>query len=194
MSRALTVLAALAATAAAASCGGGNTGMRQSNPQPTPSPMSASQIRETLRQRCEQAREQIRKQHPDAYDAGCNYGEGTLTTGRDAPQPPPPVTQQVHDALVGALHGPSPAPPTAARHPRLAYIDVGACAGPTAGGAGAYRCATAPRGPTGVRSVTVDVRADGSWASRPLPVRTTFHGHRTTAQSFVWGVGLRLPR
>jgi hypothetical protein len=188
------VLAALAATAAAAGCSAGTTTPQQSNLGPTPSPMSASQVRQSVREQCDQSREQTRKAHPDAVISDCNYGEGTLTIGRDNPQapppatqPPPPLTQQVHDALLAALR----ADPSASQAP-VPYSDVGVCTGPTAGGAGAYRCATTPRGPSGVRSVTVDVRADGGWAARPLPAQTTLHGRRTIAQTGVWGVGLRL--
>ena len=102
---------------------------------------------------------------------------------------PPPVGRQVHDVLLAATDGPG-----MNGQPALPYVDVGVCTGPADGGAGAYRCSTTPRGRSGVRTVVVDVKADGSWQSEMFPVETTLQGRRTTAQRGVWGAGLRLAR
>jgi hypothetical protein len=104
---------------------------------------------------------------------------------------PPPVADQVRDALMNALR--EPAAPLAAQRTRLPYRAVAGCTGPSAGGAGRYRCRTAPRGPHGLRELAVDVRADGTWSTAPVPVSRMFRGHRRPAVSSVWGTGIRLP-
>ena len=107
----------------------------------------------------------------------------------------PPVAQQVRRALLDALGNPVPSgQPVAAGRPRLPFVAVSACTGPPGGAVGTYHCATTPRGPRGVRAVTVDVEASGKWSTRPVPVQTTLNGHRSSAVTAVWGVGLRLPR
>jgi hypothetical protein len=69
-----------AATAAAVIGGGVAFGTTQQNdPAPMPSPAPASSIEDSLRTRCDQSADQIRREHPDAYVADCNYGEGTVT-------------------------------------------------------------------------------------------------------------------
>jgi hypothetical protein len=105
---------------------------------------------------------------------------------------PPPVAVQVRDALMGALR--QPAAPLAAQRTRLPYRSVAACTGPAAGGAGRYRCHTTPTGRHGLREVAVDVRADGTWSTAPVPVTRMFRGHRRPAVSSIWGTGIRMPR
>jgi hypothetical protein len=102
--------------------------------------------------------------------------------------PPPPVAVQVRDALVTALHQP------AAPRARLPYRAVAGCTGPATGGAGRYRCHTTPRGEHGLRELAVDVRADGTWSTAPVPVTSVLRGHRRPAVSSVWGTGIRMPR
>jgi hypothetical protein len=119
---------------------------------------------------------------------GC--GDGGQAT-RPAPQPPT-VARQVHDALQGTLDQAAPGLPSG--RPRLPFVAVGSCTGPAAGGPGSYRCATTPRGARGVRAISVDGRADGTWASEQFRVVTTLHGRRTPGRSAVWGTGIRLPR
>lgn len=112
------------------------------------------------------------------------------------PVPPSatPVAEQVRDALRASLHNQPTVSGVATPRPRLPYAAVRACTGPAAGAQGAYRCSTTPFGPRGVRTVIVDVRRDGKWATRPIPVQTTIRGRRTTAMTGVWGFGLRMPR
>jgi hypothetical protein len=84
--------------------------------------------------------------------------------------------------------------------------EVGSCTGPPSGGAGAYRCTTTPRGPGGVRSVTVAVARDGTWSTTlpgsrgpggpkppPPPGSARFVG-RANGGMALWGAGIRLPR
>jgi hypothetical protein len=82
---------------------------------------------------------------------------------------------------------------TPSQQPQLPYTAVTSCAGPRAGGAGRYRCATTPRGARGVRSVTVLVGRDGQWSSEPLTIAVTHRGHPIGARTAVWGVGIRFP-
>lgn len=128
-----------------------------------------------------------------AFAAGVLLGCG----GKSSPAtpsagPPPPVAVQVRDALMGALR--QPAAPLAAQRARLPYRSVAACTGPAAGGAGRYRCHTTPRGRHGLRELAVDVRADGTWSTAPVPVSSMFRGHRRPAVSSIWGTGIRMPR
>ena len=104
----------------------------------------------------------------------------------------PPVAIQVRDALKGALR--QPAAPLAYQHARLPYREVQRCSGPSTDGAGRYRCHTTPRGPHGLRELVVDVRADGTWSTPPVPVSSIFRGHRRPAVSSIWGTGIRMPR
>ena len=103
-----------------------------------------------------------------------------------------PVSEQVRQALVDALDHPALPDMSAAQRPRLPYVDVGVCVGPSGGGAGRYRCTTTPRGPDGVRSISVQVGHDGAWSTQPLTVRATLHGRSTTAATSVWGTGIHL--
>jgi hypothetical protein len=97
----------------------------------------------------------------------------------------PPVSLQLHDALTSALHHSPPA--------RLPYVGVGDCTGPATAGPGNYRCQTTPSPRNGVSELRVAVRPDGTWSTRPIPVVGVIHGHRATAASGLWGVGLHLP-
>jgi hypothetical protein len=119
---------------------------------------------------------------------GCG---GSHRTADPPPAAPPPVAEQVHDALMNALR--EPAAPLAAQRTRLPYRAVAGCTGPSAGGAGRYRCRTTPRGPHGLRELAVDVRADGTWATAPVPGSSMFRGHRRPAVSSIWGTGIRVP-
>ena len=120
---------------------------------------------------------------------GCG-GSHDSATSKAAPTPP--VAVQVRDALMSALL--QPAARLVPEPTRLPYLAVAGCTGPSAGGAGRYRCRTTPRGPHGLRELAVDVRADGTWATAPVPVSRMFRGHRRPAVSSVWGFGIRLPR
>ena len=86
-----------------------------------------------------------------------------------------------------------PAPAGLARPP-LPYAAVLTCHGPAAGGAGVYLCTTRPRGPQGIRTVTVDVTPAGVWSTRQTTVRVTRRGRAVTAAQVLWGWGIRLPR
>ena len=121
--------------------------------------------------------------------AGCGGG----TTREQANVATPPVTEQVRQALRDSLKGPVLPDMTTAQHPRLPFVAVAGCTGPTGGGAGRYECATTPRGGHGIRSITVEVRRDGRWSTQPLTVQARVHGHRATAVTSVWGFGIRLP-
>jgi hypothetical protein len=107
--------------------------------------------------------------------------------------PTPPVIEQVRQALLDSLKIPALPDMTTDQHPLLPYTAVGACVGPTGGGAGRYQCATTPRGRRGVRSITVQVRGDGEWSTQPLTVWATLHGRRTTAATSLWGTGIHIP-
>jgi hypothetical protein len=104
------------------------------------------------------------------------------------------VSQQVRQALLDALKKPALPDMSAAQRPRLPYIAVGSCVGPPQGGAGGYRCTTTPRGPHGVRSITVQVERGGAWSTQPPTVRATLNGRPMTAATAVWGAGIQLPR
>jgi hypothetical protein len=123
-----------------------------------------------------------------AVVVGCGGGSGHQRTG----VPSPPVTEQVRQALLDALHHPSPPTMTDAQRPRLPFTAVAACSGPKSGGVGRYRCVTTPRGTDGIRSVLVRVRSDGQWSTQPLTVTARLHGHRTRAVTGLWGVGIQM--
>jgi hypothetical protein len=105
------------------------------------------------------------------------------------PQEPPPVAEQVREALLNALGSAALSHLTPGQRPKLPYSYVTACSGP--GGPGRYRCHTTPQGHDGLRSVDVDVKANGQWSTKPLTVELTTHGHRGRAVTGVWGVGIR---
>jgi hypothetical protein len=69
-----------AATAAAVIGGGVAFGSAQNDSAPPPSPVPASSIHDSLQTQCEHSADEIRREHPDAYVADCNYGETTVTT------------------------------------------------------------------------------------------------------------------
>jgi hypothetical protein len=106
---------------------------------------------------------------------GCGGGH------QPAPQPLAPVTEQLRASLQSALQQPD----SLASLPRRATErrDVRSCSGAKAGGAGEYHCGV------GSISVTVSVRADGSWTAQiPRDPRD-----RHAAAEAAWGFGLRLP-
>jgi hypothetical protein len=78
----------IAATTAAAVIGSGlafgsasrnHPPLTPSDSAPIPSPTPASLIEQRLQMECERSASHIRLEHPDAYVADCNYGQGTLT-------------------------------------------------------------------------------------------------------------------
>jgi hypothetical protein len=105
---------------------------------------------------------------------------------------PSPVSEQIREALSESLNGPALPDMATAQRPRLPFVAVTRCAGPSGGGAGRYECATKPRGSRGIRSVAVDVRRDGSWSTQQLTVQTGLRAHRSAAVTSVWGVGIRI--
>ena len=119
---------------------------------------------------------------------GCGGGGPRHSPPRAAT---PPVAQQVRAALLESLSRPALPDMTTAQRPHLPFVAISACSGPAGGAAGRYRCATTPRGRRGLRSVTVQVKRDGTWSTQPLTV--TLRGRRTTAVTSVWGTGIRMP-
>jgi hypothetical protein len=125
-----------------------------------------------------------------AAASGCGGGAKHQEGG----VPAPPVTEQVRQALLDALRNPALPEMRAAQRPRLPFVGVTACTGPTGGGAGRYECATRPRGRHGIRSITVNVTPDGKWSTQSLAVDARVHGHRTSAVNFgLGGVGIQVP-
>lgn len=117
---------------------------------------------------------------------GTNHQEGGV--------PRPTVTEQVRQALLDASKSPALPDMSAAQRPRLPFVGVTACTGPTGGGAGRYECATRPRGRHGLRSITVNVTRDGKWSTQSLPVAAKVHGQRTSVVNLgLWGLGIRVP-
>lgn len=106
---------------------------------------------------------------------------------------PPPVADQVRQALTDALQKPAFADPLHPNSTRLPYLAVHRCTGPQLGRAGTYRCTTTPRGAHGVRTVQINVQPNGAWSTQPLPVKATLGGHRTSASTGIFGTGLRFP-
>ncbi|HVP03703.1 MAG TPA: hypothetical protein VMT10_14125 [Solirubrobacteraceae bacterium] len=125
-----------------------------------------------------------------AAAAGCGGG----TSPQQTAAPALPVSEQVRQALLDSLHGPSLPEMADAQRPRLPFTAVAGCSGPAQGGAGQYRCVTTPRGIHGVRAVTVRVSSNGQWSTQPLQVEARLRGHATRAATSVWGFGIRLPK
>jgi hypothetical protein len=126
--------------------------------------------------------------------AAAASGCGADAKHQDRGAPAPAVAEQVRQALLGALKNAALPDMQAAQRPRLPFVGVTACTGPTAGRAGRYECTTRPRGRYGIRSITVNVTRDGTWSTQSLPMVARVHGHRTSAANFgLWGVGIQLP-
>jgi hypothetical protein len=125
-----------------------------------------------------------------AVTSGCGGGAKQQEGG----VPTPPVTDQVRQALLDALKNPALPDVSAEQRPRLPFVTVTACTGPTGGGAGRYECATSPRGRHGIRSITVNVTRDGKWSTQPVTTDARSHGHTSAVNFGLAGFGIRIPR